>query len=50
MKRRIATIPPLFALLQVAPGARAIDLGIIGPSYEISEPHLLQMIEQRLRD
>ena len=26
-----------------------MDLGVIGPTYEISEPHLLQMIEQRLR-
>jgi len=50
MKRLIATIPLLFALLLVTPGARALDLGVIGPSYEISEPHLLQMIEQRLRD
>ncbi len=49
MKRLIATIPLLFALLLVTPGARALDLGVIGPSYEISEPHLLQMIEQRLR-
>lgn len=30
--------------------AHAIDLGVIGPSYEISEPHLLKMIEQRLRE
>lgn len=50
MKRLFASMPLLFALQQVAPGARAIDLGIIGPSYEISEPHLLHMIEQRLRD
>ena len=27
-----------------------MDLGVIGPTYEISEPHLLQMIEQRLRE
>lgn len=49
MKRWIATSPLLCALL-VAPGAQAIDLGVIGPTYEICEPHLLQMIEQRLRD
>ena len=49
MKRWIATSPLLFALL-VAPGAQALDLGVIGPSYEIGEPHLLQMIEQRLRE
>ncbi len=30
--------------------AWAMDLGVIGPTYEISEPHLLQMIEQRLQD
>jgi conjugal transfer pilus assembly protein TraW len=30
--------------------AYATDLGVIGPSYEISEPHLLKMIEQRLRE
>jgi len=28
----------------------ATDLGTIGPTYAISEPHLLKMIEQRLRD
>lgn len=27
----------------------AADAGTIGPTYEIAEPHLLQMIEQRLR-
>jgi conjugal transfer pilus assembly protein TraW len=26
------------------------DLGVLGPTYEIAEPHLLQMIEQRLRE
>jgi conjugal transfer pilus assembly protein TraW len=30
--------------------AYATDLGVIGPTYEISEPHLLKMIEQRLRE
>ena len=50
MKHLIAFPPLLFALLLAAPGARALDLGVIGPSYEISEPHLLLMIEQRLRD
>ena len=29
--------------------ARATDLGTVGPTYEIAEPHLLQMIEQRSR-
>lgn len=28
----------------------AADLGTLGPTYEIAEPHLLQMIEQRLRE
>ena len=50
MKRLIVVPSLLFALLLAAPGARAIDLGVIGPTYEISEPHLLQMIEQRLRE
>ena len=50
MKRLITTVPLLFTLLLAAPGVPAIDLGVIGPSYEISEPHLLHMIEQRLRD
>lgn len=30
--------------------AVAMELGVIGPTYEISEPHLLQMIEERLRE
>jgi conjugal transfer pilus assembly protein TraW len=40
----------LAALAVAAPGAGAIDLGVIGPTYEIREPHLLAFIEQRLRD
>ncbi|MFT3815739.1 MAG: type-F conjugative transfer system protein TraW [Acidovorax sp.] len=28
---------------------RATDLGTLGPTYEIGEPHLLRMIEERLR-
>ena len=28
----------------------ATDLGTLGPTYEIAEPHLLLMIEQRLRE
>jgi conjugal transfer pilus assembly protein TraW len=31
-------------------GAHAADLGTIGPTYGIAEPHLLEFIEQRLRD
>jgi conjugal transfer pilus assembly protein TraW len=30
--------------------ARAVDLGTIGPTYGIAEPHLLEFIQQRLRD
>jgi conjugal transfer pilus assembly protein TraW len=29
---------------------RAADLGTLGPTYGIAEPHLLNFIEQRLRD
>lgn len=51
MKRCIVSAPLVLGLmLGAADGARAMDLGVIGPTYEISEPHLLQMIEQRLRD
>lgn len=51
MKRCIASAPLVLGLmLGAAGGARAMDLGVIGPTYEISEPHLLQMIEHRLRE
>lgn len=42
----------LLASLALAgtPPARAIDLGSLGPTYAITEPHLLTSIEQRLRD
>ncbi len=50
MKRLIVVLSLLFALLLAATGTYALDLGVLGPTYEISEPHLLQMIEQRLRD
>ena len=49
MKRCIVSAPLVLGLMLGATGARAMDLGVIGPTYEISEPHLLQMIEQRLR-
>jgi len=39
----------LLALLADAAPARAVDAGVIGPTYEIAEPHLLRFIEQRLR-
>jgi conjugal transfer pilus assembly protein TraW len=50
MKRFILSAPLVLGLMLSAAGARAMDLGVIGPTYEISEPHLLQMIEQRLRE
>ena len=50
MKRCIVSAPLVLGLMLGAAGARAMDLGVIGPTYEISEPHLLQMIEQRLRE
>jgi len=37
-------------ILASAVNAFAADLGTLGPTYEISEPHLLNFIEQRLRD
>lgn len=46
--RRAAT---LFALgLALCSVARSEDLGRIGPTHPIAEPHLLQFIEQRLRE
>ena len=51
MKCGIVSAPLVLGLmLGAAGGVRAMDLGVIGPTYEISEPHLLQMIEQRLRE
>jgi conjugal transfer pilus assembly protein TraW len=38
-----------FVLLGTAP-ARAVDLGTLGPTYGIAEPHLLADIENRLRE
>ena len=46
-----AATPLLVAALLVLDGrAGAIDLGTLGPTYEIAEPHLLVFIEQRLRE
>jgi conjugal transfer pilus assembly protein TraW len=50
MNRCIVSAPLVLGLMLGAAGVRAMDLGVIGPTYEISEPHLLQMIEQRLRE
>lgn len=38
------------SLLLTLSSVHATDLGIIGPTYAITEPHLLRMIEQRLRE
>ena len=50
MKRSVDSALLAVALTLGATGTRAVDLGAIGPTYEISEPHFLQMIEQRLRE
>ena len=50
MKRCIVSAPLVLGLMLGSADARAMDLGAIGPTYEISERHLLQMIEQRLRE
>ena len=34
----------------VSTATHAVDLGTIGPTYGIAEPHLLEFIQQRLRD
>jgi Sex factor F TraW protein N terminal. len=42
---------PFFALLLAAsmPIAHAEDLGVVGPTYDIAEPDLLDVIESRLK-
>jgi conjugal transfer pilus assembly protein TraW len=37
-------------LLAAACSSWAIDLGVIGPTYNIDEPHLLRFIEHRLKE
>jgi conjugal transfer pilus assembly protein TraW len=52
MKRQPTTLSACIAgaaLLLLLPCAHALDAGVIGPTYEIAEPHLLKFIEQRLR-
>ena len=44
------TLLALAALSASWTAAHSADLGTIGPTYDIAEPHLLQMIEQRLRE
>ena len=48
--RQVFVSTVALAFLAGAAGAQATDLGTLGPTYEISEPHLLNFIEQRLRD
>ena len=48
MKAHLALV--LATLAGIRAAAHATDLGSLGPTYEIAEPHLLQMIEQRLRE
>ncbi|RDE48720.1 MAG: hypothetical protein DVS81_20585, partial [Candidatus Accumulibacter meliphilus] len=42
---------PFFALLLAAslPIVQAEDLGVVGPTYDIAEPDLLEAIESRLK-
>lgn len=47
MNRRTLLVCGLTAL---GSGAQALDLGRIGPAYEIAEPHLLADIERRLQE
>ena len=49
MKQMIACCIALGLALPTI-GVRAADLGTLGPTCDIAEPHLLNFIEQRLRD
>lgn len=49
MRRVALRILPLGVALAAA-SAYATDLGVLGPTYGIAEPHLLDFIQQRLRD
>ena len=48
--RHLALVAALLVIGGVATGSRAEDLGTIGQTYAIEEPHLLRYIEQTLRD
>ena len=50
MKARLALALAFAVLAGTNASTHATDLGTLGPTYEIAEPHLLQMIEQRLRE
>lgn len=49
MKPSAFRVLPLGVAL-VAASACAADLGVLGPTYGIAEPHLLDFIQRRLRD
>jgi conjugal transfer pilus assembly protein TraW len=48
--KRVQAAAGALALLVAAGGVQARQLGKIGPTYSISEPHLLEQIMARLRD
>jgi conjugal transfer pilus assembly protein TraW len=49
-KRRCLALVGVLVLAGVATGNRAEDLGTVGETYAIAEPHLLSYIEQTLRE
>ena len=49
-KRRCLALVTVLVLGGVATGNRAEDLGTVGETYAIAEPHLLSYIEQTLRE
>ena len=49
-KRRCLALVAVLVLGGVATGNRAEDLGTVGETYAIAEPHLLSYIEQTLRE
>ena len=49
-KRRCLALVAVLVLGGVATGSRAEDLGTVGETYAIAEPHLLSYIEQTLRE
>lgn len=48
LNRRYLAI--LVAAVAIAHTASALDLGVIGPTYPVAERHLLQQIQERLRE
>src|SRR5438445_13158427 len=48
--RCLALVAAVLAFGGVATGNRAEDLGTVGETYAIAEPHLLNYIEQTLRE